>query len=690
MAANLAWYAGQCVKRHDLNMTVKVIAIRSSDGWSLLENPQKFFPKMGEVEVRLRILSENHPNDWVIFQIAPKAHRGKWTASIYRNLIPFLDLREIGNLDALRSRLTDEGVDGPDHTGAWIIRYSEERVVMLDLMRSLDNRYRMTASGTVCVYAYESEYVYSIPSDMGEVSLYELKREIELLEEIDWSPDEGYIKRIVHCLAGARDPSAEVVIEWLKRHANEGTGRVGSSSEDRLAAQQAARSGELAKRLLADQALLRDITDALLVDPRLQALFESKTKAIAEQERENIRTALNTELELETRALSEQRLMTLNIELKALEAEQRESLRNQLSDDEKSSIRTMERRAASRQAEMEAELESRRTVLQQSLDALDAQREKLDGDLDTISALIEERRTTLSGLDAQETQTLEDIEQLKQEAASIHIPKSVRLESALRLNPPTYVTSLGISDMQKAISDCILLTAEGKESMAHFIALMLAGETPVLHGPQTHDFLLTAESLLSSGRSVRLEADPTIITFEDLWLRAGTQLPTALTYGLELARSKEATTVLAVIERAECSGARFWMPALAQRTQRGELPRRFLICATVEDVKSEEALATSMHAPWLEINGAINADAYIAAPMVLAPGNFRQLDPGERPMDISPAIKAIVLLGSKLSLMNSLRLARAAIEWARLHDSVQYEDAPRSLARFFMRPDDLQ
>lgn len=109
--------------------------------------------------------------------------------------------------------------------------------------------------------------------------------------------------------------------------------------------------------------------------------------------------------------------------------------------------------------------------------------------------------------------------------------------------------------MQKAISDCILLTAEGKERMAHFIALMLAGETPVLHGPQTHDFLLTAESLLSSGRSVRLEADPTIITFEDLWLRAGTQLPTALTFGLELARSKEATTVLAVIERAECSGA---------------------------------------------------------------------------------------------------------------------------------------
>lgn len=690
MAANLAWYAGQCIKRHDLNMTVKVIAIRSPDGWSLLEKPQKFFPKLGEVEVRLRSVSENHPNDWVIFQIAPKAHRGKWTASIYRNLLPFLDLRGIGSLDALRSRLTDEGVDGPDHTGAWIIRYSEERVVMLDLMRSLDNRYRLTTSGTVYVYAYESDYVYSMPSDTGEVSLYELKREIEFLEQLDWSPDAGYIKRIVQSLVGARDPSAIVVIEWLKRHANEGAGCIGSSSEDRLAAQQAARSGELAKRLIADQTLLRDITDVLLVDPRLQVLLESKTKAIAEQERQNIRTVLTKELEQEIRAFSEQRLMTLDIELKALETEQRESLKNLLSEDEESSIRSMEERVASRQAKMEAEIESRRTVLQQSLAALAAQREKLDGDLVKISALIEEQRTTLSGLEAQEAQTLEDIEHLKQEAASIQIPKSVRLESALRLNPPEYVTTLGMSDMHKTIGDCILLTTDGKERMAHFFALMLAGEIPVLHGPQTHDFLLAAESLLSSGSSVRLEADPTIITFEDLWLRVGTQLPTALTYGLELARSKEATTVLAVVERAECSGARFWMPALAQRTRRGELPRRFLICATVEDVKTDEALAIKTHAPWLEINGAINAEAYIAAPMMLAPSNFRQLDPGERPVDISPAIKAIVLLGSKLSLANSLRLARAIIEWARLHGGDQYEDASRALAQFFIHPDDRQ
>lgn len=81
---------------------------------------------MGEVEVRLRILSENHLTIGSFSRSLPKHIAVNGTASIYRNLIPFLDLREIGNLDALRSRLTDEGVDGPDHTGSWIIRYSEE------------------------------------------------------------------------------------------------------------------------------------------------------------------------------------------------------------------------------------------------------------------------------------------------------------------------------------------------------------------------------------------------------------------------------------------------------------------------------------------------------------------------------------------------------------------------------------
>ena len=139
MAENLAWYAGQCVKRHDLNMTVKVIAMRSDSGWALLDNPQKLLPKTGEVEVRLATPSGHQPNSWVSFQISHKEPRGKWKASTYRNLMPFLDLQDIGSLDELRSLLTEEGIEGPDHAGVWVVRYSDDRVIMLNLMRYYDS-----------------------------------------------------------------------------------------------------------------------------------------------------------------------------------------------------------------------------------------------------------------------------------------------------------------------------------------------------------------------------------------------------------------------------------------------------------------------------------------------------------------------------------------------------------------------
>lgn len=684
MAANLAWYAGQCVKRHDLNMTVKVIAIRTPEGWSLLDNPQKLFPKMGEVEVRLLTASGHHPNDWVSFQVAHKEPRGKWKASTYRNLMPFLDLQDTGSLEALRNRLTEEGVDGPDQNGAWVIRYSVDRIISLVLIRSPDHRYRMATGGNFTVYAYESEFLHRIPSNAGEISFYEFKRGTECLQELDWSPDEGYIKRIVRAMAGAHDPGAETVIEWLKRHADEATGQVGSNPEESLAVQQAARSGELTKRLLADKDLLGELTSVLMADERMISRLENETRAIAEHERGVIREALTSELKQEIMALRQERLSEIDVELKTLGEAQYEVLRNQIQQDLKSNMLAMEGRVASRQAEMEAELEARSSYLKRELGELTAQGEVLRGELETINNKIDAGQKTLAELQACEAQTVEEIERRQAEAASIQVPKSVRLESVLCFSPPNNVPTLGVGDIQQAIKNSVLLTPVGKERMVQFFALLLAGEIPVLQGIETHDFLLAAEALLSSGRSMRLEADPTVITFEDLWLRAGTQLPTALTYGLELTRGYEPTTVLAVIEHAERSGARFWFPALADRMRRGELPRRFFVCATVEDGDCEEAQAIRNQSPWLQISGTIALAASALAPMALAPANARQLDPGERPQDITPAMVAVAPLANELTLANALRLARAATEWIRLNQGSRYEQIPLTLAELFL------
>ncbi|WP_225580476.1 hypothetical protein [Pseudomonas sp. PDM16] len=665
-------------------MTVKVIAIRSQDGWSPLEKPQKLFPKAGEVEVHLQKASGYHQNDWFIIQIARKEFRGKWKASTHRNLTPFLDLQDIGSLDALRSLLTEEGVDGPSYNATWVIRYSKDHIILLDLILSPDNRYRLATGGNFYVYAYESEFLHLIPSDAGEVLLYECKRAGEHLQVLDWSPDDGYVKRIVRAMAGAHDPSVESVIDWLKRHADEATGQVGTSPEDRLAVQQSARSGELIKRLLADKGLLGELTELLLDDPKLHSHLQSKTQAIAEQEREAIRASLMDELELEVVALREERLLAFDAQLRSLKTERNEALKKQFEQDTKSNILAMEERVAARQTELETQLETRRTELQQGVDVLTAQREALRGTLETINGQIKAGEQSLAELKACETLTVKEIERLKEDAASIHVPKSVKLESVLRFSLPQHAPTLGVRDMHQAIKTCILLTSEGKERMTLFFALLLAGETPVLHGSEAQDFLLAAEALLSSGRSVRLEADPTVITFEDLWLRAGTQLPTTLTHGLELSSGQTPTTVLAVIERAERSGARFWLPALVDRTRRGEFPRRFLVCATVEDEDCDEAQSICSQVPWLQVSGTIAPSAPALAPMALAPTNVRQLDPGERPQDITPAMTAVAPLVSQLTLMNALRLARVATEWIRLNQGTSYEQIPTVLTEFFL------
>lgn len=688
MAANLAWYAGQCVKRNDVNMTVRVTAVRLSEAWSLLDNPQKLFPKAGEVEVRLSNPSGYHPNDWVTFQMAPKEPRGKWKASTYRALIPFLDLESIGDLASLRRCLTEDGVEGLPQAGACAIRFSEDRIIMLNLALSPDNRYRMAPVSNFYVYAYDHECVQHIPSDATEVSLYELKRGIERIQELDWSPDDGYIKRIVRAMSRAHDPDLETVVGWLKRHADDATGQVGANPEDCLVAQQGARSGELAKRLLADREVFRELTETLLADPKLLSCLEKETRVIAEQEREVIRAAVQKELVQEIRSLRETRMSSIDAEIKALETEQREALKNQLKQDTQSNLLAMEGRVAARQAEMALEFEARRRDWQLELDALAEQRNVLEEEVGAIEARIEKDSQVIAELQVREALVIKEIERLNEQAASIQVPKSIRLESVLCFNPPLSVPVQGIEDIQLAIESCILLTPKGKEQMMQFLVLMLAGEVPVLQGSEVQDFLLVAEGLLSSGRSARLEADPTVITFEDLWLRAGTQLPTALTYGLELTRMNESTTVLAVIEHAERSGARFWLPTLAGRTRRGELPRRFFICATVEDGDCEEAKAIRSETVWLQVNGSISPTASALVPIVLAPANLRQLDPGHRPFDLVPAMTTIAPLTSQLNLANGLRLARVATEWVRVSQGAQFDDVPSEFASHFMSSSD--
>lgn len=220
--------------------------------------------------------------------------------------------------------------------------------------------------------------------------------------------------------------------------------------------------------------------------------------------------------------------------------------------------------------------------------------------------------------------------------------------------------------------------------MGRFVVLALAGETPVLFGPEKDDFLEIATALLAGGRASRLHADPTMVAFDDLWIRPGTMTPTVLREAAEAALggrdggASPPATALVVVAGADRSGARFWHPALVDCARRGRLPRRLLVCVTVDDPGSEEAEALP---PGSLFNtaGVTAEGASSVAPVLLAGPRAvrRELDPGERPDDLAAAVPLIGSVAGRLSSIEATRLARIYVEASRMMP----EDQAEALAR---------
>ncbi|MEG8038746.1 hypothetical protein QP166_05060 [Sphingomonas sp. LR60] len=131
--------------------------------------------------------------------------------------------------------------------------------------------------------------------------------------------------------------------------------------------------------------------------------------------------------------------------------------------------------------------------------------------------------------------------------------------------------------------------------MADFAALALAGEVPVLHGPQAEDFALVAEALLAAGRLVPFDADETVIAPDDIWSRPGSGLASQVSQAAALA--SEGHVHLVQLRGIERSAARSWHPALAALARRGLIPRRLLLFATLLDQDASEAASLPRHLP---------------------------------------------------------------------------------------------
>ncbi|MEC4723428.1 hypothetical protein RY831_30255 [Noviherbaspirillum sp. CPCC 100848] len=678
---------------HDIAATIGVTARWELSEWVTVPHPEKLFNKAGEVELRTAEAKLLKPGEWLCFQVTKSPRQG-WAAAHHRRLYRYLDLSDFGSIDSVRRILTIEGVTHADQSGAWIVRMQDDKVMKVDLRRHNGAVLLSPGNLRAQVYQYDESSLVQLPAGSSMLTLYDFKHEVEAIDYIDWSPDPDYAARVVRALCSAHDTRADELIVWLEKHAQTASQQLTADSKDLMAAHDALRSGNLAKQLAQDRALLRQIADAFRRDPKTSRLLEEEAAAAREEIKKAARLQAQVEIEREMQETRRTKLLAVQKEVTAYEKAKREEVESMVTCRAADAARELEANQEARRSELNREYAAVREQHERELANVRQQHNHIVGEVEALNKLVADLETNATDLRDKEIASLLRLEQLQQEQERVHsqtkdsynaVPTKLN-RAIMPIRAPTSERVVKPGALGKSIRDFPLLTSKGKEIMEQFVALMLAGDVPILVGTESSDFLRICEFLVSGGVSVRMQADPTLITFEDLWIRAGTGLPTALSEARNMAEQGASPTLLCTVDRIERSGAMYWYPTLARHARDGDFPREMLLCCTVEDIDCEESVNLRDHAVLLDITGAIAGNAALIAAAALAGKNAACLEVGERAEDLLLGMGVMADAGVNLTISAALRAARTIIEAGRLGAGAPNKELAGAFARLFARP----
>lgn len=685
LATDMRPYVGRFVRRQGNYGTISVVG-RGGTSVELLDNAKRLFPKDGQVETQGVAHAGLAPGDWAEFDVVrnPRPRAPEYKTAHLRRLPRYAVLPE-STPAGYRALLTKVGWRGERRGGLWALRMSGDRVLVVDLEPGKDGALRVPRKATREVHwcTYRDDLVASIPTGGGKEDVF-LGDAGAPSGSFDWSDEADYVAQVICSLADANDPRVADLITWLELHHEESTGRVFAAAVNHDAAEAALRSGELAERLRADRDLMKAYLDAAQEDDRVRDAVATWAREGHGEEAERLREELERELELKHEAGIAQIVAQLEAK-RAEEFARVEAEAAQLEQTRRAEIKARLQDAETAHAErlrvLEDEFDRRCEALEQqateqasALEAARAETEAAKGKLDLVRSDEAEARGRLAAVGTEVDRLLAVTGRLdvsdRSPTAAVEVPAN-GVGHIFHARPQVSAARKGT-----LIAHQVLLTDHGKQLMRLLATLMLAGELPLLTGGDAHGLLKVAEALLCPGRSASIEADPTIISVDDLWSRPGSGAPTALAAAANAAEGGGATLV--IIRGIERSGARIWHPALADALRAGALPRGLLIACVVGDRGHEEIEALSRGTHLIEVEGALTDSAYLAGPTLLSPPalELETLDPGEAPADLSAANPLLATLGFKPSLDLGLRIARIYMEGLAL---LRDEGAARSM-----------
>lgn len=660
-------FVGRFIRRQNNFGTVSVIGRVEGGAVDVLHDPKRLFPR-GLVETHDVAHAKLVAGDWVAFEVVRHKRprqRNEYKAVHLRRLPRFAVLPEQTNASC-RALLTDTGWLGGRQPGLWALRISDDRVLVVELKTGKDGALRIPRklAHEIRWYGYGGELVARLPMDIDgeDVLVADLGRPSGTF---DWSDEVDNVAHLTRSLSDANDPRVADPISRLELHQVEDTDRVCAGTLDRDAAVEALRSGELAKRLHNDRQLMKIYLDAALQDDGVREAVAEWTREGHGAEAERLRSELAREITAERkRRIAE---LTEEIDRKRAEAFERveadaaaaaELHRQALMEQERkaeeglaSKLKKLDTTFADRKVSLELEIVQQ----EEALAAMRGAALAAASELEQVHAETEKAQARLRA-------AVSEVDRQLVIADRLGILTSGAAASARGVATGFVKRPLASASVKGlAIGQTQLLTDKGKDLLRSLVILLMAGELPILMGSEVPDFLRIAEALICPGRSAMIEADPTIISVDDLWSRPGSGAPTAMAAATAAAKTGATIVTVRSIER---SGARFWVPSLADALRGGRLPRGLLVCCTVGDRDHDEisALPTDLH--WLSIEGTIADIAYLSAALLLRPPalELAALDPGPLPEDLSEASTLIAALGFKPPVRQALRIARMFVE----------------------------
>lgn len=181
----------------------------------------------------------------------------------------------------------------------------------------------------------------------------------------------------------------------------------------------------------------------------------------------------------------------------------------------------------------------------------------------------------------------------------------------------------------------------------------------MLSGSEVDDFVALLAAAVGGGRHVSFDCDPTVITFDDLWVRPAGGAPTALGEAVAECAGQGAVRVC-VLRNIDRSAAHLWVETLADKLRSGVIPENMLICLTFAEPPSEALAEALKRLPSIDTSGAMEKAGVIAA---LARSPADRLERRIEMSTIEPASGPAAAEAAGKLLVKDVQIGFADVDW---------------------------